>query len=136
MDRTKLLCCMKAAPGALMVALALSLSLPGSMATAHELSVQECREGADYIRNAALSREHGMSESAFMDIFDNDLAMIQSIPKELRWFVQDDEDADFLRAALNQVFRQPKAPAEHAMDFAHACVVRARQWDTKGAQDI
>lgn len=136
MDRTKLLCCMHAVPGALMVALALFLSLPGSMASAHELSVQECREGADYIRNAALSREHGMSESAFMDIFDNDLAMIMAIPKELRWFVQDDEDAAFLRSALNQVFRQPKAPSEHAMDFAHACVARAGKWDLKGGQEI
>ncbi len=134
MDRTKLLCFTKVRRAGLMLALALNLS--GHVAGAHELSVQECREGADYIRNAAISREHGMSEAAFMDIFDNDLAMIKAIPKELRWFVQDDEDAAFLRSALNQVFRQPKAPAEHAMDFAHACVGRARQWDTKGAQDI
>jgi len=134
MDRTKLLCCMKAVPGAMM--LALSLSLPLMVASAHELSLQECREGADYIRNAAISREHGMSEAAFMDIFDNDLATIMAIPKELRWFVQDDEDAIFLRAALNQVFQHPKAPSEHAMDFAHACVGRARPWDIKGMQDI
>ena len=134
MDRTKLLCCVKAMPGVMMLALALNLS--GTMAHAHELSLQECREGADYIRNAAISREHGMSETAFMDIFDNDLAMIMAIPKELRWFVQDDDDASFLRSALNQVFRHPKAPAEHAMDFAHACVSRAQPWDIKGGQDI
>ncbi len=134
MDRTKLLCCMKAMPGSLMLALALNLA--GNVAVAHELSVQECREGADYIRNAAIARERGITEAAFMDIFDNDLAMIMAIPKELRWFVQDDDDAAFLRSALNQVFRQPKAPSEHAMDFAHACVGRVRQWDTKGAHDI
>ena len=134
MDRTKLLCCMRAMPG--MVMLALTLNLSGAAVSAHELSLQECREGADYIRNAAISREHGMSEAAFMDIFDNDLAMIMAIPKELRWFVQDDDDATFLRAALNQVFQYPKTPAEHALDFAHACMVRARKWDIKGVQDI
>ncbi len=134
MDRTKLLCGMKALPRTLLFALALNLS--GATASAHELSLQECREGADYIRNAAISREHGMSETAFMDIFDNDLAMIMAIPKELRWFVQDDDDASFLRSALNQVFQQPKAPSEHAMEFAHACMARARQWEIKGVQDI
>ena len=134
MDRTKLLCCMKALPG--MVMLALSLKLPAMPAHAHELSLQECREGADYIRNAAISREHGMSETALMDIFDNDLAMIMAIPKELRWFVQDEDDATFLRSALNQVFQQPKEPSEHAMEFAHACVARAGKWDIKGVQDI
>lgn len=134
MDRTQLLCCMKVLPITLVCVLA--LNLPGTMASAHELSLQECREGADYIRNAALSRDNGMAEAAFMDIFDNDLAMIMAIPKELRWFVQDDDDASFLRAALNQVFRQPKEPSEHAMEFAHACMARARQWDIKGVQDI
>lgn len=134
MDRTKLLCCMKAMPGTMLFALALNLS--GPVASAHELSLQECREGADYIRNAAISREHGMSETAFMDIFDNDLAMIKAIPKELRWFVQDDEDAAFLRAALNKVFQQPMAPSEHAMDFAHTCMGRAQHWDIKGVQEI
>ncbi len=134
MDRTKLLCCMKALPATLMCVLALNFSLP--VAGAHELSLQECREGADYIRNAAISRDNGMAEAAFMDIFDNDLAMIMAIPKALRWFVQDDDDATFLRSALNQVFRHPKAPSEHAMEFAHACMARARQWDIKGVQDI
>ncbi len=134
MDRTTLLCCMKTIPGALMVALA--LSLPGATATAHELTVQECREGADYIRNAAISRDNGMAEAAFMDMFDNDLAMIMAIPKALRWFVQDDDDAQFLRSALNQVFQHPKQPSEHAMDFAHACLAKAKQWDTKGRHDI
>lgn len=138
MDRTKLLCRMKGAPGALLMGLALVvvLFLPGPAANGHELSIDECREGADYIRNAAISREHGMSETAFMDIFDNDLAMIRAIPKELRWFVQDDDDAGFLRSALNEVFQHPRAPAEHAMDFAHACMVRSQRWDVKGTHDI
>ncbi len=134
MDRTKLLCGMKAMSGALTMALA--LSLPVSVASAHELTVQECREGADYIRNAAISRDNGMSEAKFMDIFDNDLAMIMAIPKELRWFVQDEDDAAFLRAALNEVFRHPKDPAEHGKEFIHACLAKSRQWDTKGKHDI
>ncbi len=138
MDPTKLLCCMKSMSGALttVLALALVLSLPASIASAHELTVQECREGADYIRNAALSRDNGMSEARFMDIFDNDLAMIMAIPKELRWFVQDEDDAAFLRAALNDVFHHPKDPAEHAMAFVHPCFAKAGQWDTRGKHDI
>ena len=134
MDRTKLLCFTKVRRAGLMLALALNLS--GHVAGAHELSVQECREGADYIRNAALSRDNGMSESSFMDIFDNDMALISRVPPSLRWFVQDKEDEHFLRSALNEVFRRPQPPQQHAESFAEACLLRAGEWNVNGKMRI
>lgn len=94
------------------------------MANAHTLSTEECSEGSDYIRNAALSRDGGMSEAKFFEVFDHDLVLLMAIPPSLRWFVQDDDDADFLRAALLDVYRNPKMPQQHAENFAVACSVR------------
>jgi hypothetical protein len=73
-----------------------------------------------------------MSEISFMEVFDNDLAMLKSIPASLRWFVQDDDDAEFLRAALNEVFRKPIAPERHAELFGEVCLLRAGEWNGKG----
>jgi hypothetical protein len=127
MIRAKLLCCLRSLP----VLLAAILYNPFP-AAAHALSTQECSEGADYIRNAALSRDGGMSEIAFMEVFDNDLVMLMAIPPTLRWFVQDDEDAEFLRSALHEVFRKPQRPETHAETFAEVCLLRAGEWSVNG----
>jgi hypothetical protein len=50
----------------------------------------------------------------------------------LRWFVQDDDDAEFLRAALQEVFRKPSAPERHAELFGEVCLLRAGEWHGKG----
>jgi hypothetical protein len=97
-------------------------------AFAHDLSKQECAEGADYIRNAALSRDAGMSEADFITVFDQDLARLQLLPPSLRWFVQDEDDALMLRNALTEVFKQPQPPARHWKKFAVDCLVKANQW--------
>lgn len=94
------------------------------MATAHTLSIEECSEGSDYIRNAALSRDGGMSEAKFFEVFDHDLELLMTIPPSLRWFVQDDDDAEFLRAAILDVYHYPKTPQQHAENFAVACSER------------
>ena len=94
------------------------------LASAHTPSQDECREGSDYIRNAALSRDGGMPESKFLEVFERDLVLLMAVPPSLRWFVQDDDDADFLRAALLDVYRAPKDPDQHAEQFAQACLVR------------
>ena len=101
-----------------------ALSVGAAGAGAHELTARECMEGSDYIRNAALSRDGGMTESAFMDVFERDMQLIARVPPSLRWFVQDKDDEDFLRAALDEVFSRPQAPQQHALDFARACVPR------------
>ena len=127
MDRAKLLRCLRLVP----ILLATIMICPHS-ASAHALSTRECSEGADYIRNAALSRDGGMSEIAFMEVFDNDLVMLMAIPPALRWFVQDDEDAEFLRSALHEVFRKPHDPDTHAETFAEVCLLRAGERNVNG----
>lgn len=127
MVRAKLSRCLRSLP----ILLAALLFNPHP-ASAHALSTQECSEGADYIRNAALSRDGGMSEIAFMEVFDNDLVMLMAIPPTLRWFVQDDDDAEFLRTALHDVFRKPRTPETHAETFAEVCLLRAGEWNVNG----
>ncbi len=116
-------------------AIALGLAML-SAAHAHEPSVTECKEGADYIRNAAISRDQGITEKKFMQVFETDMRMIQAVPRELRWFVQDDEDEAFLRAQLSVVFRQPQPPQKHAQEFAHACMLRSDEWKASGIHSI
>lgn len=102
------------------MAAAISLGLPTS-AGAHELSLGECQEARDFIRNAALSRDSGLSRSEFMGRFDDDIALIRFYPPDLRWFVQDDDDEQFLRAAAEQVFDAPDEPERHGEAFLGAC---------------
>ena len=132
MDRTTLQCRLKTVPAALVLA----MTFLSGASFAHELSLEECSEGSDYIRNAALSRDSGMSEAAFMDIFDNDMALISRVPPSLRWFVQDKEDEQFLRSALNEVFRRPQQPHQHAENFAESCLLRAGEWSVNGKTRI
>ena len=127
MVRAMLLRCLRSLP-----ILLAAVSFCPSPASAHALSKQECSEGSDYIRNAALSRDGGMSEISFMEVFDNDLVMLMAIPPTLRWFVQDDEDAEFLRSALHEVFRTPRDPDTHAENFAEVCLLRAGEWNVNG----
>ncbi len=117
------------------LAVALSLSLLSSV-SAHELSIDECKEGADYIRNAAISRDSGITERKFMEVFETDMVMIQSVPRDMRWFVQDDEDEAFLRAQIGRVFKRPQAPQQHARDFAEACMLRTGAWDADDLKSI
>jgi len=103
--------------GMLLLALAL---LPG-LCAAHQLSKLECREGSDFIKNAALARDGGMNEARFIGQIRDDIEVIKGLPRELRWFVQDEEDADFLLAAAANVFREPKEALAHQSDFLVAC---------------
>lgn len=130
MNRSRWIC------GARAVALLAVLSAAAMEAAAHELTARECKEGADYIRNAALSRDSGVTEAAFMEVFERDMSMIARVPPSLRWFVQDEEDEALLRAALVEVFSQPRSPRQHAQDFAQACVPRTADWKALGHQDI
>ena len=91
----------------------------------HSLSKQECAEGADYIQRAAHFRDHGVSEARFIGIFDKDAQESQATPPEQRWFMQDEEDRGFLRAAVVGVFQRPQGAGQHAEDFYLACDVRS-----------
>jgi hypothetical protein len=63
-------------------------------------------------------------EEAFIDRMRDDIEMIQAFPPQLRWFVQDDDDAAFLLAAATDVFQQPKEAHEHQREFVKACLLR------------
>ena len=91
-------------------------------AAAHAITKEECTEGGDFIRNAALSRENGMDGATFMTKMLADVAMIRSFPPELRWFIQDVQDEEFLVKAAADVFEHPKAPEEHQRNFIGACM--------------
>src|SRR4051812_43129010 len=73
-------------------------------AAAHPLSREECSEGSDFIKNAALSRENGMDGGTFLSRTIEDLSLIKSFPPSMRWFVQDESDEDYLLKAVADVF--------------------------------
>lgn len=97
-----------------------SLGLPAASG-AHELTLAECHEARDFIRNAALSRDGGISRDEFMGRFDDDLALIRFYPPDLRWFVQDGDDEQLLRSAAEQVFDLPDDPERHGENFLGTC---------------
>lgn len=88
---------------------------------AHDLSVTECNEGRDFIRNAALSRDHGMSREEFIGKMHGDLELIRAFPPDLRWFVQDDDDQVLLVTAAEGVFDVPRDPEAHGEEFLQSC---------------
>ncbi len=85
------------------------LALP---AQAHELTMSECLEGSDFIKNAALSRDYGMSREDFLGRMQSDLVAIQAFPPELRWFVQDEDDETLLVGFAQRVFDSPQGSGE------------------------
>ncbi len=87
-------------------------------------SMNECFEGSDFIANAALSRDAGMSSDQFLGRMEQDFAVIQSFPSELRWFVHDADDEVFLLEAAREVFAHPGAPERHRRMFLRACADR------------
>jgi hypothetical protein len=99
-------------------------TLAPSAAHAHAPSMQECAEGSDFIRNAALARDEGMPERHFIAQFQADVQALQRLPAELRWFVQDKDDEAFLLSAVQDVFQKPKPAAVHQSQFAAACARR------------
>ncbi|MBC8006663.1 MAG: hypothetical protein H7X76_01295, partial [Prolixibacteraceae bacterium] len=67
---------------------------------ARTLTVAECTEGGEFIRNAALARDSGIPRDFFVNKLIEDLIVILSFPPHLRWFVQDDSDETLLCEAV------------------------------------
>ena len=91
---------------------------------AHDLTADECQEGAEFIEHAAMSRENGLSREDFLRRMQEDLQAIQAFPPALRWFVQDAADEELLVGAAVQVFDAPRTPEDHRNDFEQACAER------------
>jgi len=114
-----------------------------AVSDAHPLSLQECLEGGDFISHAAQARDNGMAKSDFIDRLAADVHVIQAFPRELRWFVLDTEDAEFLESEAALVFDLPREPDAHRADFLSRCFdrqtpgVRAgKSWSPHFAQTV
>jgi hypothetical protein len=87
-------------------------------------TVGECLEGADFIANAAIARDNGISRQAFVGRLEDDLTLIHAFPVELRWFAKDEDDERFLHASVEVVFDAPASPEDHRARFLRACFER------------
>ena len=104
---------------------ALAVTACCATAFASNLSVGECFEGSDFIANAALARENGMSRADFLGRLEEDFELIQAYPPQLRWFAKDRDDESFLFESARQVFDAPEPPERHRARFLAACFTRA-----------
>ena len=89
---------------------------------AHKLTLAECTEGGEFIRNAALARDNGISREFFVNKLAEDLIVIQSFPPHLRWFVQDTNDEMLLSEAVFKVFDEPMKAEQHQASFISTCM--------------
>ena len=87
-------------------------------------TLADCLEASDFIANAALSRDNGMTREAFIERLNGDFVAIRAFPSELRWFVRDEDDERFLENAAEHVFDAPSTPANHRREFLRACFER------------
>jgi len=109
----------------LLVLAAASALAFGAAAQPH--SARECREGGDFIRNAALSRDAGASREFFVGRLEDDLLVIRAFPPALRWFAHDAGDEAFLRAEVHEVFDAPSPGELHRDAFLERCARRAER---------
>lgn len=93
-------------------------------AAASRPSMSECFEASDFISNAALSRDAGMSPEAFLGRMADDFIAIRAFPTELRWFAHDPDDESFLLNEAREVFKHPEPAEAHRRAFLQACVER------------
>jgi hypothetical protein len=104
-----------------------TLLILSSGAAAHPHSASECREGGDFIRNAALARDAGYTREFFVGRLEEDFVMIRAFPPELRWFVRDPSDEEFLRGEVEAVFGAPASSEQHRAGFLQRCTLRAER---------
>jgi len=97
------------------------------VAAAHPHSARECREGGDFIRNAALARDAGYTREFFVGRLEEDFVMIRAFPPDLRWFVRDPGDEEFLRGEVEAVFGTPTNSDQHRTGFLQRCILRAER---------
>ena len=97
-------------------------SIWAAQAAAHPLTLAECAEGGEFIRNAALARDAGASREFFIGKLEEDLILIQAFPPQLRWFVQDAMDQQFLSRRVEGVFDNPMKPEQHEAAFISDCI--------------
>ena len=92
-------------------------------------SARECREGGDFIRNAALSRDSGTTRAFFVGRLEDDLQTIKAFPPSLRWFAHNADDERFLRTEVEAVFDSPENSELHRAGFMERCARRSARLD-------
>ncbi len=103
------------------LAAAAAIGLAATPCAAHVPSVQECREGSDFIFHAAQARDAGATRAFFVDRLEADLIAIRAYPKTLRWFAQDAADEALLVGAAQEVFDSPHRAELHRSAFLARC---------------
>jgi hypothetical protein len=109
----------------ILLAMLVSGPIAAAQGAASAHSASDCREGGDFIRNAALSRDGGMSREMFLGRLENDLVTIRAFPASLRWFVRNLEDEAFLRSEVEAVFDSPDSSERHRTAFLDRCAQRS-----------
>lgn len=127
MRRDEPACMRHARPDAAARLLAAAIALAAAssaLASAH--TPAECREGGEFIRNAALSRDNGLPREAFLNHLIADLSMIRGLPASVRWFARDEADESLLIRYAERVYAQRAPARDHEAAFLAEC---ARQVD-------
>lgn len=107
----------------------LALAALAAPAAGHGIDRRECAEGADFVANAARSRDYGLSARELLDRFDGDVATVSGMAPQARWFVHDADDVRLLREAIVEVFERPLKPERHHETFHARCLARLRAMD-------
>lgn len=116
-----------------LVAAALTL-WPARSAHAHGRSDHECTEAAEMIGHFADARDaHSLDESKgvgkeeALSQYDAGWEVVKTFPPELRWFLEDDDDNNLLRAGVEKVFDHPELTPEMLnTEFKAGCIQRAK----------
>ena len=107
----------------MLAALARCFGLSGVASASDFLPTErECREGSDFIRNAALSRDNGYSREFLVRRFDGDVLVLRGMDPQKRWFVRSSGAIQFLRQALIDVFVVKRKPGDQAGLFLRSCM--------------
>ena len=102
----------------------IACALQTGAALASHPTLTECLEGSDFIGNAALARDAGMTGERFIERMRSDFTTIHAFPQELRWFAHDADDEAFLTDSARVVFDQPAPPEAHRQAFLESCFER------------
>jgi hypothetical protein len=94
------------------------------------VTTDECYEGSQFIENAALLRESGKIEGVkenFISQMFEDFEKLKSVPEELRWFVQNENDEFFILNQALKVWENKKEPSKHREEFLFDCLIYIKQ---------
>ena len=81
----------------------------------------ECRQGGEFIRNAAISRDNGLPKDAFLRHLIADLSMIRGLPEGMRWFARDEADESLLIRNAERVYDYRMSAKDNEEAFLAEC---------------